>query len=84
MTRSPRQAVPVAHRTGSLTLPEEALTPSPFQSYCRVSEVEVGPLAPEAIATALDRGAATARQLRHAGRITSAVLLLRGEFRVVA
>jgi ApbE superfamily uncharacterized protein (UPF0280 family) len=49
----------------------------------RLVTVEVGALAPDAIAAALDRGAAKARQLRRAGRIISAVLLLGGEFRVV-
>jgi uncharacterized protein len=50
----------------------------------RLVTVEVGPLAPEAIAAALDRGAEKAQQLRRAGRIIAAVLLLRGEIRVVS
>jgi ApbE superfamily uncharacterized protein (UPF0280 family) len=50
----------------------------------RLVTVEVGALAPDAIAAALDGGAAQARRLLRAGRISAAVLLLHGEFRVVA
>jgi ApbE superfamily uncharacterized protein (UPF0280 family) len=50
----------------------------------RLVTIDVGPLAPDAIVAALDRGAEKAQQLQRAGRITAAVLLLRGEVRVVS
>jgi ApbE superfamily uncharacterized protein (UPF0280 family) len=45
--------------------------------------VEVGALPAEAVAAALDAGAAEAERMRAAGLIEAAVLLLRGEHRVV-
>jgi ApbE superfamily uncharacterized protein (UPF0280 family) len=50
----------------------------------RLVTVEVGPLEAVAVEEALERGAAKARRLLAAGRISGAVLLLRGQSRVVA
>lgn len=50
----------------------------------RLVTVEVGALPQRTIAAALDRGAERARGLQRAGRIIAAVLLLRGEVRVVS
>jgi ApbE superfamily uncharacterized protein (UPF0280 family) len=50
----------------------------------RLVTLEVGPLDGGKIATALDRGASEARRFLDAGLIHAAVLLLRGENRVVA
>jgi len=49
----------------------------------RLVTVRVGALSAEAVARALDRGAAEAERLRQAGLIYGAVLLLRREVRVV-
>jgi ApbE superfamily uncharacterized protein (UPF0280 family) len=50
----------------------------------RLVTIDVGPLARRAIDAALDRGEAAARRLLRAGRINAAVLLLRGEIRIVS
>jgi ApbE superfamily uncharacterized protein (UPF0280 family) len=50
----------------------------------RLVTIGVGALAPHAIDAALTRGEAKAQELRRAGRISAAVLLLRGEVRVIA
>jgi ApbE superfamily uncharacterized protein (UPF0280 family) len=50
----------------------------------RLVTVSVGPLEPRAVTAALDRGAAAAEEMRRSGRIHAAVLLLRGQSRVVA
>jgi ApbE superfamily uncharacterized protein (UPF0280 family) len=49
----------------------------------RLVTIGVGDLAPAEIALALDRGAAEAERIRHAGLIHAAVLLLKGEARTV-
>lgn len=46
--------------------------------------VAVGPLPPDAVAAALDKGAEKARYLRSAGRIEAAALHLDGQWRLVA
>ena len=50
----------------------------------RLVTIEVGLLEPAAVEEALERGAAKARRFLASGRIGGAVLLLRGQSRVVA
>jgi ApbE superfamily uncharacterized protein (UPF0280 family) len=49
----------------------------------RLVTVEVGPLPPEKVARALDRGIARAQHMRRRGLIVDALIVLRGEARIL-